>query len=92
MTIKKNVEDSGLSSLIDVGEYKLHYQILGKGEPTVILDSGIGDSGSEMIHIAQKISEFTSVLCYDRLGLGKSDPFPKGTKIRTTVSAYNAPC
>jgi pimeloyl-ACP methyl ester carboxylesterase len=58
---------------VDVGEYRLHYQEMGDGSPTVILDSGIGGSSIDWSLVQPKIAEFTRVISYDRSGYGWSD-------------------
>jgi pimeloyl-ACP methyl ester carboxylesterase len=59
--------------LIDVGGYKLHIDCAGQGTPTVILDSGLGDSYISWQKVQPRISQFTRVCSYDRAGLGYSD-------------------
>jgi pimeloyl-ACP methyl ester carboxylesterase len=62
--------------LIDIGGYKLHIDCLGQGAPTVILDSGLGDSYISWRKVQPEIAKFTRVCSYDRAGLGYSDPSP----------------
>jgi pimeloyl-ACP methyl ester carboxylesterase len=63
--------------LVDVGGYKMHIQCLGKGTPTVILDSGLGDSYLVWHKVQPQIAEFARVCSYDRAGLGYSDASPR---------------
>ena len=62
--------------LVDVGGYKLHIYCVGQGTPTVILDSGLGDSFISWRKVQPEIAKFTRVCSYDRAGLGYSDPSP----------------
>lgn len=62
--------------LIDIGGYKLHIDCQGQGTPTVVLDSGLGESFITWRKVQPKISEFTRVCSYDRAGLGYSDSSP----------------
>ena len=63
--------------LIDVGGYKMHIDCTGKGTPTVILDSGLGDSYISWHKVQPQIAQFTRVCSYDRAGLGYSDSSPR---------------
>jgi pimeloyl-ACP methyl ester carboxylesterase len=59
--------------LFDVGGYKIHLDCTGQGTPTVILDSGLGDSYVSWHKVQPQIAQFTRVCSYDRAGLGYSD-------------------
>jgi pimeloyl-ACP methyl ester carboxylesterase len=56
----------------DVGGYKMHLDCTGEGSPTVILDSGLGDSYIPWRKVQPEIANFTRVCSYDRAGLGFS--------------------
>jgi pimeloyl-ACP methyl ester carboxylesterase len=55
---------------------KLFGWVGGEGDPLVILDAGMGDEAASWQPIQARVAEFTSVLSYDRAGLGKSGPAP----------------
>jgi pimeloyl-ACP methyl ester carboxylesterase len=63
--------------LIDVGGYKMHIHCTGQGSPTVILDSGLGDSFISWRKVQPRVAQFTRVCSYDRAGLGYSDSSPR---------------
>jgi pimeloyl-ACP methyl ester carboxylesterase len=63
--------------LVDVGGYKMHIDCMGRGTPTVILDSGLGDSYISWNKVQPEIAQFTCVCSYDRAGLGYSDSSPR---------------
>ncbi len=63
--------------LVDIGGYKLHISCIGQGSPTVILDSGLGDSYLSWRKVQPQIARFTRVCSYDRAGLGYSDSSPR---------------
>jgi pimeloyl-ACP methyl ester carboxylesterase len=69
--------------LVDVGGYKMHIYCAGRGTPTVILDSGLGDSYISWKKVQPQISEFSRVCSYDRAGLGysESSPRPRTSKV-----------
>jgi pimeloyl-ACP methyl ester carboxylesterase len=63
-------------TLVDMGGYKMHIYCIGSGSPTVILDSGLGDSMLSWARVQSHIAQFTRVCSYDRAGMGWSDPSP----------------
>jgi len=62
--------------LVDVGGHKLHLWCTGTGEPTVILENGLGGSGLGWSFVQPEVARFTRVCSYDRAGTGYSDPGP----------------
>src|SRR5579864_9477628 len=69
--------------LVDVGGMKMHIDCTGEGSPTVILDSGLGDSYVSWRKVQPQIAKFVRVCSYDRAGLGYSDssPRPRTSKV-----------
>ncbi len=63
--------------LVDVGGYRMHIDCAGTGTPTVILDSGLGDTWLTWHKVQRQVASFTRVCSYDRAGLGWSDPSPR---------------
>jgi pimeloyl-ACP methyl ester carboxylesterase len=63
--------------LVDVGGYKMHIDCMGQGTPTIILDSGLGDSFISWQQVQSKIAQSVRVCSYDRAGLGYSDSSPR---------------
>ena len=59
--------------LVDVAGKKMHIDCEGEGSPTVILDSGLGDTYLSWAKVQPQIAEFSRVCSYDRAGLGYSD-------------------
>jgi len=70
----------------DVGGYRMHIDCTGEGSPTVILDSGLGDTYASWSKVQPQIAVFTRVCAYDRAGLGYSDssPHPRTSKVFAT--------
>jgi pimeloyl-ACP methyl ester carboxylesterase len=60
--------------------------VRGAGEPTVILEMGLGAAGDFYDGIARQVAALTRVVSYDRAGLGGSDPAPKPRTIEDFVS------
>ena len=61
---------------IDVGGHRLHVNCAGSGSPTVILESGLGESGAYWGWISTAVARDTKVCVYDRAGRGWSEPAP----------------
>ena len=59
--------------MVDVGGYKMHIDCSGEGSPTVILESGLGDTYLSWRKVQPQIAKFVRVCSYDRAGLGYSD-------------------
>lgn len=64
---------------IDVGGYNLALYRAGEAAPPAVLDAGLGDDASTWAAVLPHIAAFTSVVAYDRAGLGNSDAglFPR---------------
>ena len=61
-------------TLVDVGHYKLNFTIIeGNGIP-ILFESGSGNDGTVWRNIAHQVAEITgtTVITYDRAGMGKS--------------------
>lgn len=59
--------------LVDIGGLRAHISCTGAGSPTVIMDSGLGDTSVIWQLVQPEVSSFTRVCSYDRAGLGWSD-------------------
>jgi pimeloyl-ACP methyl ester carboxylesterase len=62
--------------LIDVGGHRLYLYCTGSGSPTVVLQSGAGESSAYWGWIAPALVRDTRVCVYDRAGRGFSEPAP----------------
>ncbi len=60
--------------LIDVGGHRLYLYCTGSGSPTVVLESGAGESSAYWGWIAPAVAPDTRVCVYDRAGRGFSEP------------------
>lgn len=72
--------------LVDVGGRKMHIDCTGQGSPTVIFDSGLGDTYVSWRKVQPEVAKFTRVCSYDRAGLGYSDPSP-GLRTSKVIAA-----
>ena len=65
---------SAPGELVDVGAHRLHLLCVGTGTPTVILESGLGETAAYWGWISNAVARDTRVCVYDRAGRGWSDP------------------
>src|SRR5207302_680808 len=63
--------------LVDLGGHKLHVNCAGKGNPTVVIENGLGDFSFDWILVQNKVAAFTRICSYDRAGYAWSEPGPK---------------
>jgi pimeloyl-ACP methyl ester carboxylesterase len=61
----------------DIGGYRIHMSCLGDGQPTVIIDTGLGDDSSDWLAVQQQASLQNRICVYDRPGYGWSDVGPQ---------------
>ena len=60
--------------LVEVAGCRLHLQTAGHGLPSVVLESGLGGMSTAWGWIQPEAAKFSSVVSYDRAGLGWSGP------------------
>ncbi len=61
---------------VDIGSIKLHIYCEGEGQPTVILESGLGGFSLDWSSVQQSLAGQVRVCAWDRAGYGWSDPGP----------------
>ena len=61
----------------DGSAFHMHIHCIGEGAPTVVLDSGLGDSYISWRKVQPQIAAFTRVCSYDRAGIAFSDASPR---------------
>jgi pimeloyl-ACP methyl ester carboxylesterase len=74
--------------LVDIGGWRLHLNCTGAirpGQPTVILESGIGDFSVEWSLVQTGVAAFARVCSYDRAGDGWSDIGPSPRTLHQIV-------
>jgi pimeloyl-ACP methyl ester carboxylesterase len=75
VTICFGAKSQTIDTLIDVGGYRLHFNIIkGKGIP-ILFESGGGDDGKVWDDLTKKLYDSigTTLITYDRAGTGKSE-------------------
>jgi pimeloyl-ACP methyl ester carboxylesterase len=68
--------------LVDVGGYRLHIHCSGSGSPTVVIETGYGDSSASWGRVQSEVALTTRVCTYDRAGTGWSEPSPQPRNAR----------
>ena len=76
MFAESNASGDGEYTLVDVGGYWLAFHCVGKGSPTVVLETGLGAPSEYWVPIQQEVAGLTRVCRFDRAGRGKSNPAP----------------
>jgi pimeloyl-ACP methyl ester carboxylesterase len=67
-------------SLVDLGGWKVHLNCTGQatpGQPTVVLEAGIGAFSVEWVLLQPRVAPFARVCSYDRSGVGWSELGPR---------------
>lgn len=62
--------------LVAVDEHPMHLLCRGTGEPTVVLDGGLGEWSLHWRAVQERLARTTRTCAYDRAGYGWSDPGP----------------
>jgi len=65
-----------IDAKISLGTHSLHIRCLGQGNPTVVIDTGVGDTMARWTNFQSQVAQFTHVCTYDRAGYGSSEPGP----------------
>jgi pimeloyl-ACP methyl ester carboxylesterase len=60
--------------LVDIGGRRLHLVRMGTGTPAVVIDASLGGSVLEWAGVQRLLADTTTVVTYDRAGIGWSDP------------------
>lgn len=63
--------------MVDIGGYRLHIHCTGSGSPTVVVESGWGDSSASWGWVQPEVAKVTRICTYDRAGMGWSEPSPQ---------------
>ncbi|HUT20571.1 MAG TPA: alpha/beta fold hydrolase, partial [Anaerolineae bacterium] len=61
---------------VSVGTHRLHIRCTGEGSPTVVIDTGVGDTSERWGSIQAEMAQVTRTCVYDRAGYGSSEPGP----------------
>lgn len=65
-----------IGRLIDIGGRRLHLHCTGERQPTVVVETGLGDFSFDWVLVQQRVSAFARICTYDRAGYAWSDDGP----------------
>jgi pimeloyl-ACP methyl ester carboxylesterase len=65
---------------------RLNVYCLGRGSPTVVFDSGLGDATRVWALVQPQVAAVTRACSYDRAGFGFSDPSPRPSTAENAVA------
>jgi Tol biopolymer transport system component/pimeloyl-ACP methyl ester carboxylesterase len=73
------VSNHGMDENIRISTHSLHIRCWGEGGPTVVIDTGVGDTLDRWGDFQLQVAEFTHVCTYNRAGYGTSEvgPLPR---------------
>jgi pimeloyl-ACP methyl ester carboxylesterase len=71
-----SLDPGPVGRLIDLGGHRLHVNCTGRGRPTVVIETGLGDFSFDWILVQQRLERSMRVCTYDRAGYAWSDPGP----------------
>lgn len=65
--------------LVDIGGRRMHLYCIGRGAPTIVIDTGLGGTSLEWEAVMHRLGGPSRVCVYDRAGYGWSDmgPYPR---------------
>jgi len=65
--------------LVDLGGHRLHVNCAGRGSPTVVVETGLGDFSFDWVLVQTRVARFARICTYDRGGYAWSDvgPMPR---------------
>jgi pimeloyl-ACP methyl ester carboxylesterase len=65
-----------IEGIADIGTHRLEYRYAGKGKPTIVLDTGAGETFESYQLLSDTLSQHSRVFVYNRAGYGASEPGP----------------
>jgi pimeloyl-ACP methyl ester carboxylesterase len=68
--------DAPADRLVNIGTHVLHLYCQGTGNPTVVIDTGSGETYESWLPLIGALAQETRVCAYDRAGYGQSEPGP----------------
>lgn len=77
--------DAVAPQFVSINGRCLAFRQAGQGVPLVVLEAGAGDASDVWDAVIARLATFTSVVAYDRAGLGASDPEPAPRSIQDMV-------
>jgi pimeloyl-ACP methyl ester carboxylesterase len=79
-----------IDGLVDAGGVALHIHCVGRGEPGVIFEAGLGNDGTVWRDVQTEVGHFSQACAYDRAGLGYSGEARKPRTSRHIVNELHS--
>lgn len=73
LDLRDRHEDEGKGAMVEVAGRRVYISCEGSGAPTVVLESGLGETSAYWGWITPRVAADTRVCVYDRAGRGRSD-------------------
>ena len=83
-------DPTAIKGKFDVGGRSLYLECSGSGSPTVVMDSGLGDTHTVWSTVVAAVSRLSRTCTYDRANLGASDAAPKPRSSADVVADLHA--
>jgi pimeloyl-ACP methyl ester carboxylesterase len=61
---------------VDLGGWRVYLDCEGRGAPTVVVETGLGDYARDWVLVQERVERTTRICIFDRAGYGFSDPGP----------------
>jgi pimeloyl-ACP methyl ester carboxylesterase len=77
-----STSNAPFDKLVDVGSHRLYMHCIGAGSPTIVIDTGLGETYESWEPVIESLSHDTRVCAYDRAGYGQSElgPMPRDSQ------------
>lgn len=77
LIVPLSLDPKPVGRLIDLGGHHLHVNCTGRGRPTVVIETGLGDFSFDWVLVQRRLEHDMRVCTYDRAGYAWSDPGPQ---------------
>lgn len=77
------------SSFVEVNGHKIHVVIEGTGKPVIVLEAGSASDSRSWRFVQPRLAAFSTVISYDRAGLGQSEPAASPRTAKQDASDLN---
>jgi pimeloyl-ACP methyl ester carboxylesterase len=75
---------------VQIGQAKMHYVCMGSGEPTLVLEAGIGGGALDWMPVMPLLAAHNRVCAFDRFGQDWSEPAPHPRDFGTAADELHA--
>ena len=76
--------------LIDMGGYRMHFNVMGTGDKTLVIEPGTGAWSLQWMEFQKELAKTFRVVTYDRAGYGWSEPSPYSRSANTLAEELHS--